>query len=160
MPAEEVSFADFPEHNSMKSSADRREVLDQGRPGRPSAKPLRRKGLKWPRRWEPTSGPFAMMTTSALATYLYGWRYVTSRDADGHLVIAPECIVEHRSGDKVIPSRVFFLPGGSTRMTILQKVLLKDRDPDASGPIPIEEDVRDGDYSEGWTERLSVYHNP
>ena len=134
------------------------------------------------------SGPLSTVTTStALANYLYGWRHHSSRDKDGHLVITPERITEHRYGQKVVPSDFFALQGcehisavmhnphatlpkfnrmgvlagfGSDRIKLIRTGHLKDHDPDAAVPKEFSIDVRDPAYSETWAEGLSVYHNP
>jgi hypothetical protein len=43
---------------------------------------------------------------------------------------------------------------------MIRQIVLKDHDPNASVPDFIVRNVRDPDYSEAWTEGLSVYHNP
>jgi hypothetical protein len=134
------------------------------------------------------SGPLSMMRTStALADYLYGWRHEATRDSEGHLVITPSRIGEHRYGEKVIPSDFFALPEaehisavihnphatlskfnrmgvlagfGSNSVRLIRKGVRKDHNPDASEPTPFTIDVRDPNYSETWVEGLSVYHNP
>jgi hypothetical protein len=132
--------------------------------------------------------PRAMMVTStALANYLYGWRHTHTRDEQGRLVINADRFVEHRHGDKVIPSNFFAQPGaehvsavihnphatlpkfnrmgalagfGSPRVRLIRTGSIQDHNPNASEPLQFEADVRDPNYSERWTEGLSVYHNP
>ena len=48
---------------------------------------------------------------SALELYLYGIEHDGHHDGDGKLVITPRQVLEHRWGDKVIPSGFFNQPG-------------------------------------------------
>lgn len=132
------------------------------------------------------SAPLAMMNTTGLSNYLYGWRHSASRPG-GHLVITPSRIEMHELGGKRIPSDFFALPlaehvsavifnphatlpkfnrmgilagFGSDRVDLIRRGFLKNHDPDASEPTPFAINVRSANYSETWVEGLNVYHNP
>ncbi len=137
---------------------------------------------------EDFSSPGSMVNTrSALPRYLYGFAYDRRYDADGHLVITPRKLQEHRWGEKAIPSGFFDLEDAKhvsavlfsnsgtiakfNRMGVLagfcpdDVVLVRsgtrpNPSPDASAPIPFHEIVNAPGYEEFWSEGLSVYHNP
>jgi len=123
---------------------------------------------------------------SGLPIYLYGYDHVAERDADGSLTIVPRKVSVHRWGAKEIPSGFFMLPGaenvsavmfnssatiskfnriglmagfGSGRVTLIQRGVAIDHDPNASEPKPFVR-VVDEDYTESWVEGMDVYHNP
>ncbi|MDE8669830.1 hypothetical protein PY310_14705 [Pseudarthrobacter sp. H3Y2-7] len=123
---------------------------------------------------------------TALATYLYGYRHEAKEAADGSLVILPIQVVEHRWGEKTVPSGFFSLPGaenisavifnssatlskfnrmgvgagfGSNDVVLIRRGFYADRNPDSPSPRPYIEFVTD-ENSETWIEGMDVYHNP
>lgn len=57
------------------------------------------------------SSPGSMTyTRSALERYLYGYSYEATHDAHGNIVAKPTKIIEHRWGEKVVPSGFFDIP--------------------------------------------------
>lgn len=134
------------------------------------------------------SSPGSMIhTASALERYLYGFEHPTERDVDGHLVIKPERIEEHRFGAKSIPSGFFRIPEtrnvsavltsasgtiskfnrmgilagfGSGNVVLIRQGTAVDLDPDASEPKVFRALVNSAGYEERWVEGLNVFHNP
>jgi len=134
------------------------------------------------------SSPGSMIhTRSALERYLYGYSFDAARDEQGRAVAQPIKIIEHRWGDKVIPSGFFDIPDSEhvnavisttagtiskfNRMGILAgfdagNVLMTrtgtvvDPDPVARDPLLFKAIVNAKGYHESWVEGLNVYHNP
>lgn len=134
------------------------------------------------------SSPGSMIyTRPALERYLYGYSYEAAHDAQANIVAKPIKIIEHRWGEKVIPSGFFNIPdaknvsavistaGGTiskfNRMGVLAgfdagDVLMKrtgilvDPDPTTTNPLIFEAMVNADGYRENWVEGLNVYHNP
>lgn len=134
------------------------------------------------------SSPGSMIhTASALERYLYGLDQVAERDADGHLVIKPLRIEEHRFGTKSIPSGFFRIPDakhvsavltsasgtiskfnrmgvlagfGSGKVVLIRQGTAVDLNPDASEPKMFRALVNSAGYDESWVEGLNVFHNP
>lgn len=123
---------------------------------------------------------------AGLPIYLYGYDHVAERNADGSLTIVPSKVSVHRWGSKQIPSgffmlqdaenvsavmfnnsatiskfkRIGFVAGfGSRRVTLIQRGIAIDLDPNASEPKAFER-VVDENYSESWMEGMDIYHNP
>ncbi len=137
---------------------------------------------------EDFSSPGSMIyTRSSLPRYLFGFAYEWHHDRDGHLVITPRKLREHRWGKKVIPSGFFDLEDAKhvsavifsnsgtiakfNRMGVLagfcpdDVVLVRsgtrpNPDPNASHPLAFQEVVNAPGYEEFWSEGLEVYHNP
>lgn len=126
-------------------------------------------------------------TQSALERYLYGYSFDAARDEQGRDEVRPKKIIEHRWGDKVVPSGFFELPDSEhvsavisttagtiskfNRMGILAgfdagNVLMTrtgtvvDPDPEARAPLLFKAIVNAKGYHESWVEGLNVYHNP
>lgn len=134
------------------------------------------------------SSPGSMIhTRSALERYLYGYSFDTARDEQGKAVAKPVKIIEHRWGEKVVPSGFFDIPDSEhvsavisttagtiskfNRMGILAgfdagDVLMTrtgtvvDPDPEATHPLLFKAIVNAKGYHESWVEGLNVYHNP
>lgn len=134
------------------------------------------------------SSPGSMIhTQSALGRYLYGYTFDAARDEQRKAVVKPTKIIEHRWGNKVVPSGFFDLPDAEhvsavisttagtiskfNRMGILAgfdagDVLMTrtgtvvDPDPEATNPLFFKAIVNAEGYNESWVEGLNVYHNP
>lgn len=127
-------------------------------------------------------------STTALSTYLYGFRYSHSYDDDGNLIITPEKIEFHENPDtgKKIPSGFFFQPGAENISAILhttsgtiskfnrigkqcgfdendtimiRSVAFHNHDENASRPHFAQYRVTE-ECEETWGEGVSIYHNP
>lgn len=123
---------------------------------------------------------------SALPTYLYGFRHEPRRAEDGRLVIDPIRVVEHRWGQKVVPSGFFSQVDaehvsavifnclgtlskfnrlgvqagfGDESVTLIHSGSLVDPSPDAAEPRPFSEKVT-VDSHERWADGMDVFHNP
>jgi hypothetical protein len=126
-------------------------------------------------------------TRSALERYLYGYTVDTDVDAAGEATYRPRKIVEHRWGEKVIPSGFFDIPEaenvsavisttagtvskfnrmglmsgfGAGDVLMIREGTCIDRDPNASSPLIFKAIVNAEGYRESWVEGLNVYHNP
>lgn len=134
------------------------------------------------------SSPGSMVySRSALERYLYGYSFEAVPDEKGRAIANPVKIIEHRWGDKVVPSGFFDLPDAEhvsavisttagtiskfNRMGILAgfdagDVLMTrtgtvvDPDPKATNPLLFKAIVNAKGYHESWVEGLNVYHNP
>jgi len=132
---------------------------------------------------------FAMTwSTTALVEYLYGYRYSSTYDEKGNLIIHPEKINSHKNPEtgKVIPSGFFFQPGTENISAILHTssgtiskfnrkgkqcgfdenntemlrcLLYYNFEENASNPIPLQYSVSE-ETDEAWSEGISIYHNP
>ena len=127
-----------------------------------------------------------MWTTTALITYLYGYKYSSKYDEYGNLIILPEKIEKHVYGDKCIESGLFFQKGSEHISAILfsasgtlskfnrigkqcgfdksdikmvRNVMCYNPAPNASKPIQLCYEVSE-DNSEAWGEGITVFHNP
>jgi hypothetical protein len=130
--------------------------------------------------------PLSMLISrAALPVYLYGYDHEWERDEDRRLHIRSHRIESHRWGKKVIPSGFFDLPDAENisavlfsnsgtiskfdRMGILagfgspspprREGIAYDNDPNATEGRPFRKTVSPPDYTESWTEGISVYHN-
>ena len=126
-------------------------------------------------------------TRSALERYLYGFSYEVVSDEHGNLVARPKKIVDHRWGDKVVPSGLFNMPDarhisavistaagtiskfnrmgvlagfGADDVLMIRTGTCVDHDPAAAHPMLFKAVVNADGYCESWVEGLSVYHNP
>lgn len=134
------------------------------------------------------SSPGSMIyTRSALERYLYGYTVETNVDAAGEETHKPRKIVEHRWGEKVIPSGFFDIPDaenvsavisttagtvskfnrigllagfGDGDVLMIREGTCIDRDPNATRPLIFRAIVNADSYREPWVEGLNVYHNP
>lgn len=134
------------------------------------------------------SSPGSMVhSRSALELYLYGIEHEGRHDAQGNLLITPRRVVEHRWGDKVIPSGFFDQPGtenvsavfmsnsgtiskfnrmgvqggfGSERVLVIREGTAVDHDPNALVPKVFRAIVNAAGYAEQWVEGVSIFHNP
>ena len=134
------------------------------------------------------SSPGSMIhSRSALELYLYGIEHEGRYDEQGNLVITPRRVVEHRWGDKVIPSGFFDQPGaenvsavfmsnsgtiskfnrmgvqggfGSGRVLMIREGTTVDHDPNALTPKVFRAIVNAPGYAEHWVEGVSIFHNP
>lgn len=127
-------------------------------------------------------------STTALQTYLYGFRYSNSYDDNGNLIITPEKIEYHEDPNtgKKIPSGFFFQPGAENISAILHTtsgtiskfnrigkqcgfdenntimirlVAFHNHDKNASKPHFAQYLVTE-ECEETWGEGISIYHNP
>ena len=123
----------------------------------------------------------------SLAPYLYARQYSALYDEAGALIISAHTVLEHRWGDKVIPSGFFNQPGaenisavitnaqgtitkfnrmgfkaefGSRSVRMIRKGTRYVHDQNAARPQPFVHMVHDPEYSENWVEGMNVYHNP
>jgi len=134
------------------------------------------------------SAPGSMVyTRSALEAYAFGFSHEFERSEDGTLRILPRKIVEHRWGDKIIPSGFFDQPDSENvsallfsnsgtiakfnRMGILngfgngnvlavREGTMVNHDPSATMPKYFRVIVNSEGYEETWVEGLTVIHNP
>lgn len=134
------------------------------------------------------SSPGSMIhTRSALERYLYGYSYEAAHDPQGNAMGKQTRIVEHRWGDKVVPSGFFDIPDAKhlsavisttagtiskfNRMGVLagfdagDVMMIRsgtavDPDPKATHPLAFGALVNAEGYNESWVEGLNVYHNP
>lgn len=123
----------------------------------------------------------------ALETYLYGYSYDEVRDEQGRTVAKPIKLIEHRWGEKVVPSGFFSTPEAEhvsavisttagtiskfNRMGILAgfdagNIWIKRTGIVIAPPPPkenllhFEAIVNAKGYHETWVEGVNVYHNP
>jgi len=126
-------------------------------------------------------------STPGLIRYLYGYEYVEKRDMEGNLILKPQRIEKHVYEKKEIPSGFFYLPEaenisgvlfsnsatlskfnrigkiagfGSPRIEMVRKGLQYNFDRNSIIPTPFSTKVEPGEYSETWSEGLSIFHNP
>jgi hypothetical protein len=132
--------------------------------------------------------PMSMITSrAALPIYLYGFDHSSVLDRNGKRITTPKKILEHRWGNKVIPSGFFFLPEasnisavifsnsgniskfsrmgllagfGSPRIRLTRDGCATNRSPNAMAPTKFSFDVNAPSYKETWVEGLDVFHNP
>ena len=127
-----------------------------------------------------------MWSSSALDTYLYGYRHDHKRDEKGNLIITTSKVEVHKIGNKEIPSGFFFQPEtenisavlfsssgtlskfnrmgkqagyGSKDIKMLRRGAYHDHDPNASVPKLFQYYVTTNSQ-ETWGEGVSLYHNP
>lgn len=128
-----------------------------------------------------------LWSSTSLSYYLYGIKNKFNFDSDGHMVITPEVIEEHKYKDKVIPSAFFaleeakhisgvlFSASGTlskfNRMGVLAGFGHDDvvitrcgsaHHHNADSPIPklFQFTIINGKYNELWREGLNIFHNP
>ena len=134
------------------------------------------------------SSPGSMVyTRSALERYLYGYTVEMAVDLDSCEVYQPRKILEHRWGEKVIPSGFFNLPEaehvsavisttggtiskfnrmgaltgfGAGDVLMIREGTCIDHDVEATSPLRFRAIVNADGYRESWVEGLNVYHNP
>ena len=134
------------------------------------------------------SSPGSMVTTrSALERYLYGYGVEKASDYESVGIFRPRKILEHRWGEKVIPSGFFDLPEsenvsavisttagtiskfnrmgalagfGKGDVLMIREGTCVDHDPGATNPLWFKSIVNADSYHESWVEGLDVYHNP
>ncbi|MDF0542758.1 hypothetical protein PX699_10425 [Sphingobium sp. H39-3-25] len=126
-------------------------------------------------------------TRSALELYLYGIEHDGHHDENGKLVIAPRRVMEHRWGDKIIPSGFFEQPGaenvsavfvnnsgtiskfnrmglqggfGSGKVLMMREGTAVDHDHNALEPQFFRAIVNSEGYTEQWVEGANIFHNP
>ena len=126
-------------------------------------------------------------SSSALGTYLYGFRHEHLWSIDRSLLIVPRKIDAHTFGGKTIPSGFFFLPGAEnisavvfsnsgtinkfnrmgqqgsyfdSEVTMLRYGTFYDPDPDAAVPMYFRYKVGDPRFQEWWGQGLEMFHNP
>lgn len=123
----------------------------------------------------------------ALVFYLYGRGFRHAVDPDGNIVLKPDYFQFHEWQGKKIPSNFFaqpdtenisavlfsnsatiskfnrkgFLAGfGSPRVRMQRIGCYYNRQEGAISPIPFMADVKKGEYSETWSEGVTMFHNP
>lgn len=134
------------------------------------------------------SSPGSMVhTRSALELYLYGVEHGGHHDENGKLVITPRRVMEHRWGNKIIPSGFFDQAGaenvsavfvnnsgtiskfnrmglqggfGSGRVLMMREGTAVDHDHNALEPQFFRAIVNSEGYSEQWVEGANIFHNP
>ena len=126
-------------------------------------------------------------TSSALATYLYGFRHSYIYDLDGRLIVIPRKVDSHTFAGKTIPSGFFSLPEADNisavlfsnsgtiskfnrmgqqgryfnpRLTLFRSGICYDFDVDAAVPDRFSYKVGDPDFLEWWGQGLELFHNP
>ena len=126
-------------------------------------------------------------TSSALCTYLYGFRHPYIWSADGNLVMIPQKVYSHSFGGKSIPSGFFYLPESdhisavlfsnsgtvskfnrmgqqdfyhNYRIKLIRFGDYYNPDPNAVTPLPFVYEVGDPDCFEWWGQGLEMFHNP
>ncbi len=134
------------------------------------------------------SAPGSMVyTRSALETYAFGFTHEYERSEDGVLKILPQKVIEHKWGEKVIPSGFFDQPDtenisalifsnsgtiskfnrmgilngfGSGNVLAVREGTMVDHDPNATTPKYFRVIVNSDGYEETWVEGLTLIHNP
>ena len=126
-------------------------------------------------------------SSSALATYLYGFRHPYLYDSEGKLLIVPRKIESHSFAGKSIPSGFFFLPEAENisavlfsnsgtiskfnrmgqqgdyynpRISLVRIGTCVNFDIDATTPDTFRYKVGDPDFPEWWGQGLEMFHNP
>lgn len=126
-------------------------------------------------------------SSSALGTYLYGFRHMPFWGDTGNLSIIPQQIDSHDFGGKSIPSGFFFLPEAHHISAVLfsnsgtlskfnrmgqqgsyhnPKIILSrigycnNPDPNAALPYVFSYTVGDPGFEEWWGQGLEMFHNP
>jgi hypothetical protein len=134
------------------------------------------------------SSPGSMIYSApALERYLYGYDFTAAYDQHDNLVGQPVKLVQHRWGDKVIPSGFFDIPEaqhisavvstsagtiskfnrmglvagfGSGDVFAIRQGTCVPHDIASTHPLAFRAIVNAPDYLESWSEGLNVYHNP
>lgn len=128
-----------------------------------------------------------MHSRSALERYVWGIEHEGHHDEQGKLVITPRPIVEHRWGEKCIPSGFFDQPGaehvsavfannsgtiskfnrmgllggfGSGRVWAVREGTAVNHDPNSINRKGFRVIVNSAGYEEQWIEGANIYHNP
>ncbi len=126
-------------------------------------------------------------SSTALGTYVYGFRHSYMWDTDGNLMIVPQKVDSHVFGGKSIPSGFFFQPEAchvsavlfsnsgtvskfnrlgqqgsyhNPRIRLIRFGDCYNPDPNAATPLPFVYEVGDPDYLEWWGQGLEMFHNP
>ena len=126
-------------------------------------------------------------SSSALATYLYGFEHSYIYDTEGKLVIVPRKVETHEFAGKSIPSGFFFLPEAqhisavlfsnsgtiskfnrigqqgpyhNSKMTLMRSGSCYNFDTDSAAPDTFSYIVGDPDFLEWWGQGLEMFHNP
>ncbi|ELR71707.1 Glycosaminoglycan attachment site [Fulvivirga imtechensis AK7] len=123
----------------------------------------------------------------ALSEYLYGYKYSSSFDDDGKLLIEPVQVEGYKKRNgTIVPSGFFFQPGsenvsavifsscatlskfnrigkqaglGSGNVELIRTISYHDHDPNASEPALLSYKVCEAS-DESWSEGIIIYHNP
>jgi hypothetical protein len=128
-----------------------------------------------------------LLSSSALASYLFGLAQRWYHDEDGTLIISPDQIDAHRIPGKEIPSGFFFQPDTqhvsavlfsnsgtapkfnrmgqegeyhSDAVRMIRYGTCYRDDPNATLPAPFVYEVGDGEWQETWREGTDLIHNP
>lgn len=127
-------------------------------------------------------------TGPGLWRYLYGLEHSYSHDEKGNLVVENRKIEQHQFEGKAIPSGFFSQPnsehvsailfsssgtmskfnrmgllagfGGDVVVKMVRLASYHDHDPNAVRPIVRVEEVEPGQYTETWSEGITMFHNP
>lgn len=126
-------------------------------------------------------------SSSALGTYLYGFRHECLWDPQGRLLVVPKRVDTHTYAGKSIPSGFFGLPNAENvsavlfsnsgtvskfnrmgysgdyrnpRIRLIRQGTCYNPDPDATTPMSFSYDVGDPRYPEWWGQGLEMFHNP
>lgn len=126
-------------------------------------------------------------SSSALGTYLYGFRHLPLWDTEGRLSVIPRKIDSHDFGGKSIPSGFFFQPEANhisavlfsnsgtiskfnrmgqqgpyhnPRLVLHRVGYCSIPDPNAVVPGMFSYTVGDSDFEEWWGHGLEMFHNP
>ena len=126
-------------------------------------------------------------SSSALSTYLYGYRHSYIWDSNGNLVIVPEKVTSHTFAGKRIPSGFFHLPHSehvsavlfsnsgtiskfsrmgqqgafrNPNIEIFRVGTCHNPDPSAAEPSKFKYRVGDPEFEEWWGQGLEMFHNP
>ena len=126
-------------------------------------------------------------SSSALSTYLYGYRHHHIYDNKGNLIVIPRKVDTHHFAGKSIPSGFFhqaesenisavlFSNSGTVskfnrmgqqgtyhnpRLTLIRIGTCCDPDPDSAVPLVFRYKVGDPNFREWWGQGLEMFHNP
>ena len=126
-------------------------------------------------------------SSSALATYLYGFEHSYIYDTEGKLMIVPRKVEVHEFAGKSIPSGFFFLPEAqhisavlfsnsgtiskfnrmgqqgpfhNPKITLIRSGSCYNFDSDSAVPDTFSYIVGDPEFSEWWGQGLEMFHNP
>ena len=126
-------------------------------------------------------------SSSALGTYLYGFRHECLWDPQGRLLVVPKKVDTHTYAGKTIQSGFFFLPHAENvsavlfsnsgtvskfnrmgqsgdhrnpRIRLICNGTCYNPDPDAATPLSFSYDVEDPRYAEWWGQGIEMFHNP
>ena len=126
-------------------------------------------------------------SSSALSTYLYGYRHYPIYNDKGNLVVVPRKVDSHHFAGKSIPSGFFCQAGAehvnavlfsnsgtiskfnrmgqqgsyhNSRLTLIRIGTCYDPDPDSAVPLTFRYKVGDPKFIEWWGQGLEMFHNP